>query len=403
MFRKKEIKEYLVLIVLALMQGVFCGVLGGLFAKAIAFVTDFRADNSWVMYFILIAGIVSVFIFKFLKTEKDNTEVVIKSVNSGRFVSAFLLPSMFIGTVLTHLCGGSAGREGAALQMGGASARILKKIFNLTEQQQKDLTIFGMAGFFSALFGTPFGAAIFVLEVTRIYNKALRLVLPTIITSLVAYGMALLLKVKAEHFSVGEIKSFDFIEVLKIFSIAVFVSLFGIVFCCGLKFSKYLFKKWFKNPYIRICVGSIIIMILTLIIGCNDYNGGGIDIVERMFSDKTVKYEAFALKLILTLITVAAGFKGGEIVPTFFIGATLGATLASLTGLSLPMGAAIGMTALFGAVTKCPVATFILAVEMFGFSGFIIYLVVSFLAYFVSGNYNLYDIEKISFKKYFTF
>lgn len=403
MFKKKEIKEYLFLMVLALTEGIFCGFLGGLFAKTIAFVTDFRANNSWIMYGILIAGMITVFIFKYMKTEKENTEVVIKSVNSGRFVSFFLLPSMFLGTVLTHLCGGSAGREGAALQMGGASAGIFTKIFNLTEQQQKDLTVAGMAGFFSALFGTPFGATIFVLEVTRLYKKALRLVLPTIVSSLAAFGIAILLQVKAEHFSVGEIKSFDFIEVLKILAIAVLVSLFGIVFCCGLKFSKYLFKNWIKNPYIRICVGGIIIVALTHIIGSTDYNGGGIDIIERIFSDKTVKYEAFALKLLLTLITVAAGFKGGEIVPTFFIGATLGATLAAIMGLSLPIGAAIGMTTLFGAVTKCPIATFVLAVEMFGFSGFIIYLVVSFISYFVSGSYNLYDIEKISFKKYFTF
>lgn len=403
MFKKKEAKEYLILIVLALVQGIFCGLIGGLFSKTIAFVTDFRADNSWILYGILIAGVITVFIFKYMKTEKDNTDIVIKSVNSGRFVSVFLLPSVFIGTVLTHLCGGSAGREGAALQMGGASAGIFTKVFKLKTEQQKDLTIFGMAGFFAALFGTPFGAAIFALEVTRLYKKAFKLVLPTIVSSLTAFGIALLLQVSAEHFSVGEIKTFELLSTLKILIIAVLMAVFGVVFCGCLKFSKYIFKRWLKNPYLRICVGAVAILILTRIIGNTDYNGGGINIIERIFSNNTVKYEAFALKLLLTLITVAAGFKGGEIVPTFFMGATLGATLASLLGLSLPIGAAVGMTALFCAVTKCPLASFILAVEMFGFVGFIVYLVVSFIAYFVSGSYNLYDIEKISFKKYFTF
>lgn len=375
------------------MQGIFCGVIGSLFSKAISFVTNFRGNNGWIMYGIIIAGLITVFIFNLTKTADDNTEVVIKSANDGRFVSYFLLPSMFIGTVLTHLCGGSAGREGAALQMGGASASLFAKTFKLDDDQQKILTVAGMAGFFSALFGTPFGAAVFALEVIKISKKTLKLIFPVIISSLIAYYIAILMRVEPEHFNVGKFEGLNILSVLKIVVITVLVALFGIVFCNGLEFSKHIFRKCLKNPYIRIAIGGVAIIILTLIVGNTDYNGGGIDVIERIFAENTVRYEAFALKLLFTLVTVAAGYKGGEIVPTFFMGATLGATIASLLSLNLPMGAAIGMTALFCAVTKCPLATFVLALEMFGLQGCIIYFCVSLIAYFVSGKCNLYGMH----------
>lgn len=387
-------KSYIFLIFLALIQGNFCGLIGAMFSKSITFVTNLREQNSWIIFGLVIAGIITVFVFKRMKTENYNTETVIKSANGERFVSILLLPSVFIGTVLTHLCGGSAGREGAALQMGGATAALFTKIFGLDDEQQRVLTVSGMAGFFSALFGTPFGAAIFSIEVIRFNKKTLKLIIPTVISSITAFGIALLLKTESEHFFVGDAFNFEIVSIIKIFVIAVLVALFGIVFCKSLKFSKYIFKKYLKNPYIRISVGGIAIVALSFLVGTNDYNGGGINVIERIFNDNTVRYEAFILKLIFTLITVSAGFKGGEIVPTFYMGATLGATIAALLSFSLPIGAAVGMTALFCAVTKCPFATFVLALELFGFGGGVIYLAVSLIAYFVSGRCNLYDIDK---------
>ena len=164
------------------------------------------------------------------------------------------------------------------------------------------------------------------------------------------------------------------------------------MFVFTLEKTKETFSKIFKNPYIRIAVGGILIILLTVIEGSGDYNGGGMNIVEKIFSHSDVKYEAFLLKIIFTAITVAAGFKGGEIVPTFFIGAASGGALALLLGAPVPLGGAIGMAVLFSGATNCPVATILLCGEMFGFKGILYFAVASVIARLLTTKNRLYDV-----------
>lgn len=383
------LKTQIFISLLALIEGLFCGVLGSLFAKTIALVTNIRQNNFWLVFFIGFAGLLSVLIFNKLKVSGIGTSNVINSVKNENYVSPLLLTAVFSGTVLTHLFGGSAGREGAALQMGGGMAAFFAKIFKLDSEHQKALTVAGMAGFFSALFGTPFGAFAFAVEVVRLGKKAVSYILPTFISSITAFLVATLFKVKPERFLMNTQLNVDLLFILKTVAIAVLAAFLSLGFCKLLEFTKHIFKRSFKNEYLRIFAGGTIIILLTLTVGTTDYNGGGINIIEEIFAGK-VKYEAFLLKMFFTAVTVAAGFKGGEIIPTFFIGAAFGGAAASLLGLSIPLGAAIGMTSLFCGATKCPVATVVLAAEMFGIKGIVFYIIASALAYFLSGKKSLY-------------
>lgn len=391
---KGKFKKLSFISLATLFEGIICGVLGSLFANVISIVTEVRSNNFWLVFLLPIAGLLSVFIFKICRTENEGTSDVIKSVNGSATVSMLLLPAVFIGSALTHLCGGSAGREGAALQMGGSISSIFARIFKLDSEQQNFLTVVGMSGFFSALFGTPFGAFVFAIEVVRAGKKAISFIIPTLVSSVSAYGVVTLFKVKPERFPLEEVLEYDVWSVVRILLISVLGAFLSLGFCKILRITKTVFKKYFENAYLRILIGGVMITVLTLIVGTTDYNGGGIDIIEKIFTQNSVKYEAFLLKIIFTAITVAAGFKGGEIIPTFFIGATFGGALASILGLSIPLGAAVGMAALFCGVTKCPIATCVLAIEMFGAKGIVFYILSSLLSYLLSGKDNLYGIKK---------
>lgn len=161
----------------------------------------------------------------------------------------------------------------------------------------------------------------------------------------------------------------------------------------------HLFKRVLPNKYFRTVVGGAIVILLTVLVGNSDYNGSGVHIIAGIFEGTSVPYVAFLLKIVFTAITMGSGYKGGEIVPTMFIGATLGATVATLVGLSAPFGAAIGIAALFCGVTNCPITAIILSVEMFGAEGIVYYLVAALISYLLSGQHSLYSGQRIVYSK----
>ncbi len=376
---------------LCLLTGLISGALGALFSHAFTLVTDLRSENGWLLFLLPLGGLLTVFIYRSLKTQGIGTNQVLLSLKKGKKVSPLLVPAVFSGAVLTHLFGGSAGREGAALQMGGGVAVFLSGKFKLNEEQTRIATICGMSAFFSALFGTPLGAAVFGLEVVFSKKQSLKAFLPTLFSSVTAFFVAQGFHAHAERFTLN-IPEFSFELLWKAMILIVFASAVCILFVFCLHKSEQLFTKLFKNLYIRIAIGGIIIIALTLIEGSRDYNGGGMDIVEGIFRFSQVKSEAFALKLIFTCITVAAGFKGGEIVPTFFIGATFGGAFALMLGFPVPFGAALGMAVLFSGATNCPLATVFICAEMFGFKGILYFAVSSFISRFVTGKKRLYNV-----------
>ncbi len=394
---KEKSKIYLRIIILGALIGAFCGFIGNIFVKSISFVTQLRENHSWVLYLLVILGLATVGICKLLKTEGIGTNDVIKSVRTDEKVSPILAVSIFFSTVLSHLGGASVGREGAALQLGGSIGEGIARLYKIDEEYRRTLVMSGMAGCFSALFGTPLAAFVFIIEVARIGKKCVNSILPVLVSSIVAFIMANSLGVEPERFPLGEIPAFSFDVTWKTAVISVVGALVSMAFVYSLHYTEKLFKKALSNEFLRIAVGGVIIIVLTRLLDTTDYNGGGINIVHHIFTDGEVRYEAFLLKILFTAISVGCGFKGGEIVPTIFIGGTLGGVCGLLLGIDPAFGASIGIVALFSGATNCPVATVVLTCEMFGLQGVGYFAAASAIAFALSGKVSLYKGNKLPF------
>lgn len=399
----KYIGNYIVTVakwlLLSVLVGGISGAVGAAFAYSVTFVTEKRVEYPWMLYLLPVLGLVSVLIYKLLKLKGIGTDKVLEGATTDEKVPFRLSFAVFLSSVLTHLGGGSAGREGAALQLGGSIAGGLSSLFRLSPKDRRVLTMCAMGAVFSAVFGTPVGAAVFALEVAFVGRVGIYAVFPSVISSVAAYGVSMSMGTKPEHFDLESVLTFDLPSVLKVLVIAVVCAFGSMAFCYLLRFFEGLFKKVFKNEFLRIFVGGAVIVLLTVLLRTNDYNGGGIDVIERIFSHGEVRYEAFFLKMIFTAITVAAGFKGGEIIPSFFIGATLGGACAVLLGISPAFGAAVGMAALFCGVTNCPFATIFLCVEMFGAEGLIFFALSVATSFIISGKVSLYHSQRFAFSK----
>ena len=381
--------------------GVLCGVTGFLFSEAITFVTAFRGEHKWILLLLPVAGVLTVLLYKALKVTGVGTVHIFEGVRGEIKVPKLLTPAVFLASSLTHLCGGSAGREGAALQMGGSIASVCSGAFKLSDKERRFLTVVGMAAFFSAVFGTPLGAAIFAVEVIR-KKEYYTGIIPSLVSSFIAFFTATFLGAEPERFSVPDVTFLDFSNIWKVLALAVLCGVVGAVFCRSLHIGSHIFKKLFKNDIVCAVIGAVMIIIMTIAVGNMDYNGSGMELILRAFENEKINYYDFLLKMIFTVVTVGAGFKGGEIIPTFCIGATFGTTVALLLGLNPLLGAAVGMGALFAAVTNCPLATVFLCFEMFGIAngGFFVLAVLS--AFVCSGKDNIYNVTlfetKVSIK-----
>lgn len=395
---RKYVIAFIFWLALGLFVGIIAGVVGAAFAHSIELVTHFRANHSYIIYFLPIGGLVITALYKLCKTSGMGTNDVFEGVKTERHVPFLLAPSVFLGTVITHLLGGSAGREGAALQLGGSIAGFIGKVFRLKENARHILLMCGMGAFFSALFGTPLGAFVFAIEVVSVGSFCSAALFPGIVSSLTAYFVAGMLNVKPERFLVSTVPEVSFLIILKVVLLAVLGATLSIVFCKALHIFEKVFKKYFNNEYVRVFIGGSIIIVLYLLFG-KDYVGGGIDVINRIFVEGTVKPEAFLLKILFTAITLAAGFKGGEIVPTIFIGATFGGVVGGFLGLDTAFGAAVSVAALFAGVTNCPLATIFLCLELFGPEGIIYFALCSVISFLLSGSCSLYAGQRLEFSK----
>ena len=396
---KKYILAFFTWLGLGIVMGLVGGTVGAGFSRLLSYVGSVREESQFLIFCLPAAGIVIALIYKLLKLDGTGTNGVFETVRGEKNVPIPLAPAVFVTTAITHLFGGSAGREGAALQMGGSLAALIGKILCVNEKNLHILTMCGMSALFSAVFGTPVGACVFAVEVAssgRLYTAAL---FPCMVSSVTAYGAAVLLGVRPEHYEIGAVPEFSFEYVWYTLIIGVAAAVVGIFFCTAMHKTHHLMRRLFKNRMIRAAVGGAVIVVLTLLVGNGDYNGSGAHIIEGIFEGHPVRQEAFLLKILFTAVTMGSGFKGGEIVPTLFIGATLGATAAGYLGMSVTLGAAIGMSALFGGVTNCPLTATVLAFELFGAEGAVYYLTAILVCYLLTGHFSLYSGQKILFSR----
>ena len=384
---------------IALLIGGTGGLIGSLFSMGVSFATSFRMNHPNMLFFLPVSGILIVWLYHTFHEEGNRgTNMVIDAISSTEKVTLATGPLIFVSTVLTHIAGGSSGREGAALQLGGSLGNLFGNAIHLDEKDKKIAIMCGMSAVFSALFGTPVAAAIFPLEVISIGVLCYAALVPCIFSSFIGVGIARYLGIAGEHFTVLSIPAISVSSVGWIIFLSALCAAVSIVFCLMLHGAEHTYRKIFPNPYVRILAASAIFILLTLLIFTRDYCGSSMPLIERSMEGE-IGYEAFFLKMLFTAIALGAGFKGGEIVPTLCVGAAFGCAFGQITGFAPSLCAACSMAALFAGVTNCPISSLVIALELFGYEGMEYFSIAIAVAFALSGYYGLYASQKFVYSK----
>lgn len=402
--KEMEAKDYLWTFgkwfLLSGLSGLLCGLVGSAFSYGIRFVTSCRAEHPWLLYLLPISGLMIVFLYQILGIKQDRgTNLVLSSVqNPEERVPLKVSFLMFISTLLTHLCGGSAGREGAALQIGAGISTAVGRLFPIDKEDRSLIIMCGMSGLFSALFGTPVTAAIFSIEVVTVGILQCSALFPCLFSSLVAAGIARLFHIAPESYEILSAPDFNFLSMGQVLLLGILCAAVSVLFCTAMHKTKRLFFKYIKNPYLTVLAGSALIILFTLLIGSQDFNGAGGAIIEKAMKGEALPY-AFLLKILFTAVTLGCGFKGGEIVPCFFIGSTFGCIIGPILGLPASFGAGLGLIGVFCGCVNCPLASILLGVELFGGDYLLSYAIICVVSFLLSGRYSLYSTQKLAYSK----
>ena len=384
---------------LAIMVGAVCGLVGTAFHVCVNFATQWRGALEWLLYLLPVGGVVIVWLYHRLgQSSSLGTDRLFTSIQDRTAVPVAMAPLIFVATFLTHLLGGSAGREGAALQLGGSLGSDIGRLLRLSEDDRRTLTMVGMGALFAALFGTPLTATLFVMEVLCMGHVVYSSFVPCIVASLTAFGVSLLLHMEPEGYALAVVPGLNWLSALQVTGLAALCAVLSVIFCAVMHVSGHSFKKWMKNPYVRAIAGGAAIIALTLLVGTRDYNGAGAQVIERAIEGEA-RPQDFILKLIFTAITLGCGYKGGEIVPTFFVGATFGCVVGPLLGMNPGFAAAIALVATFCGNTNCPVASVFLGIELFGGQVVPLFALACAVSYMLSGYSSLYHNQLIPEKE----
>ena len=273
------------------------------------------------------------------------------------------------------------------------------KLFKLDDSDKHILTLCGMSAVFSALFGTPITAALFSMEVISIGILYYCAFVPCLFSSVIAYAITRKLHVVHDHYNIaGMPTSVDVPLVIKVIGLAILCAVLSSLFCIFMNVVHKLFRKYFKNQYVRVFAGGVMLVLLNIILNTTDYNGTGMNIIAQALNGEA-KPTAFLLKALFTAITIGCGFRGGEIVPSFFVGATFGCAMGGLMGLDPGFAAALGMVCFFCGVVNCPLTSLFLSIELFGAHGILLFTIGCAVSYMLSGYYSLYNEQKIIYSK----
>ncbi len=385
-------------ILFSTVTGVIIGFIGAAFHYCLDIAGELRTAHQWLIFLMPAAGLAIVFLYRITGMKDDKgTSYIMTAVRDAKPIKLRTAALIFISTTLTHLTGGSAGREGAALQLGGSISDFIGKLMKLDEKDERVIIMAGMAAGFSALFGTPLAAAIFAMEVVSVGVMYYAAIMPCILSALIARRIAAFLSVQSTAFNITSIPQLDGWTLIRILIIGLLFAVVSVMFCFILHFVPLLYNHITKNAYIRVFIGSAIMIAAVLLLG-TDYCGTGSAIIEKAVEGSAIPW-AFLLKMLLTAVTLCAGFKGGEIVPTFFTGATFGCIVGPIIGLSPSFSAALGIVSVFCGVTNCPLTSIILSYELFGGKAVPLFALSCAIAYMMSGYWSLYGSQKVVYSK----
>ena len=369
--RVGDMKKLIIFIKLCFL-GMVIGILGGAvsacFAHSLALVTDLRQNAPWLVLLLPVGAVVTAAMYRIFRMQdhRGANEIILGLANKTK-IRTMAAPLIFVSSAITHLLGGSAGREGAALQLGGAGAAALCQPLGLKEEARHVSVTSGMCAVFAGLFGTPLTATFFVLEFKSKPRTTALSFLPCLIAATAAANLSAVLGVAAETVHLHSIVPFSFITLIKIIPLALGLSLLGHIMCTLFHGAGSIAKRLVSNDLLRGGLFAALIVAMTALVGDMRYNGSGMSMAIGAVEGHAHWFD-FLLKLLFTAITLAAGLKGGEIVPTFCIGATFGCIFGGILGLDMGFSAALGLVGLFCCATNSPISGTILGAELFGLS-----------------------------------
>lgn len=383
----------------SLIIGVLGGLIGGSFSQLIQYVTGLRQAHTWLLFCMPLAGVIIVWLYSlFRERGYRGTNVVLDAITTEQPVDKPIAPLIYVSSILSHLVGASAGREGAALQMGGGLGEFVSRLLRMESRDRKIAVMAGMSAVFAGVFGTPIAAAVFPIEVVSIGIMHYSALVPCIFAAFIGHAVSAGIGTGFEAFIITEIPAFNLRSVLLIVLLGLLCGIVAQLFCFCLHFADKLYSKLTPNYYVRILAASVIFIVLTLCVRTDLYLGTSTKLLEDAFAGN-VPYFAFFFKMIFTAIALGGKFKGGEIVPTLCIGASFGCVFGMLTGLSPSLCAACGMAALFVGVTNCPVSTLIISLELLSMEAMPFYSIVIAVAFCFSGYASLYQSQRIMYSK----
>ena len=388
-------------ILICALTGIFSGSASAFFLVALEWVTQYREHNNWIIWLLPIGGLIIGFCYHYWGKDvvKGNNLLLEEYENPQKIIPLKMAPLVLIGTLITHLFGGSAGREGTAVQMGGAISDQFTKLFKLDNSDRKTLIILGISAGFASVFGTPLAGALFALEVLYFSKISFKSIPLSFITAYIAYFTVEFWQVKHTHYSIPSIPEINVTNLFWVILASILFGLAAMLFSRSTHFWGALFSKTITFPPLRPFIGGIILALAIYFIGTTKYIGLGVPMIVDAFSIPNAPYD-FLLKILFTGFTLGAGFKGGEVTPLFFVGATLGSALSLIIPLPIAILAGMGFVAVFSGATHTPIACTVMGMELFGVESGIFIGIACLVAYFSSGSVGIYKAQIVKGAKY---
>lgn len=388
-------------LVICALIGLLSGSASALFLVALEWVTQIREYNNWIIWLLPLGGLIIGVVYHFYgaSVNKGNNLLLEEYENPQQPIPFKMAPLVLIGTLITHLVGGSAGREGTAVQMGGAIADQFWKLFQLDKNDRKTILILGISAGFASVFGTPLAGALFALEVVYFSKINIKSVILSFIASYVAYFTVDFWQVKHTHYSIPTIPEINGINLLYTIGVGILFGLVALLFSKTTHFWSRFFFKYVTYAPLRPLLGGTVLAVILFLIGTTKYIGLGVPEIVKAFSTPNESYD-FLLKILFTGFTLGAGFKGGEVTPLFFVGATLGSALSVVVPLPIALLAGMGFVAVFSGATHTPIACTVMGMELFGIESGIFIGIACVVAYFASGSVGIYHSQIVKGPKY---
>lgn len=400
-----DIKKILLLslkwIFICILIGFFSGSASAFFLVSLEWVTQFREHNNWIIWLLPMGGLYIGWLYHQYGTTvvKGNNLLLEEYENPQKTIPFKMAPMVLVSTLITHLFGGSAGREGTAVQMGGAIADQFTGIFKLDDSDRKTLIILGISAGFASIFGTPLAGALFALEVLYFSKIDIKSCILSFLVAYVAYFTVEFWQVKHTHYQIPVLPEMSLQIMPWIIAASIAFGLAAMLFSRTTHFWGRLFAKTIEFPPLRPFAGGLVLVMAIYLMGTTKYIGLGVPTIVDSFSNPNQSYD-FLLKILFTGFTLGAGFKGGEVTPLFFIGATLGSALSLIIPLPIALLAGMGFVAVFSGATHTPVACTVMGIELFGIESGVFIGIACVIAYFASGSIGIYHSQIVKGAKY---